>query len=122
MKKTKLDHINMVVPNLAKSLDWYINNLGFEIKGHFKQDGFEIVYIDNGSIVYELFENPSLKSSIIDHIAYISNDIIQDHTYYKGQGMQIGPISYINFIWDSGADYFFVQGVGGEKVEFVQVR
>ena len=122
MRKPKIDHINMVVPNLADSLEWYTKNLGFEIKGHFKQGGFEIVYIDNGSIVYELFENTSLKSPIIDHIAYISDDIVADHNFCKGQGLQVTPISYIDFTWDNGTDYFFVQGPGGEKVEFVQTR
>ncbi len=122
MKKPQIDHINMVVPNLAESLAWYTNNLGFEIKGHFEKDGFEIVYIDNGSIVYELFENTSLSNPIIDHIAYISDDIAKDHAYYKGLGLQVGPITHIDFIWDNGADYFFVQGAGGEKVEFLNVR
>ncbi len=122
MKKPKIDHINMVVPNLAESLAWYTKNLGFEIKGRFEKDGFEIVYIDNRSIVYELFENTSLSNPIMDHIAYISDDIAEDHAYYQGLGLQVGPITYIDFIWDRGADYFFVQGAGGEKVELIYVR
>lgn len=122
MKTPKIDHINMVVPNLAKSLEWYTKNLGFKIKGRFKQGGFEIVYIDNGSVVYELFENQSLQSPVFDHIAYVSEDIAADHAYYKAQGLQVSPISYIDFTWDNGADYFFVQGAGGEKIEFIHIR
>ncbi len=122
MKRPKIDHINMVVPNLAQSLDWYVNNLGFEVKGRFEQGGFEIVYIDNGSVVYELFENPSLTSPVIDHIAYLSEDIAADHAHYKAQGLQISPISYIDFTWERGADYFFIWGAGGEKVEFIQIK
>lgn len=117
-----IDHINMVVPKLKASVDWYINNLGFKIKGHFSQGGFEIYYLDNGSIVYELFENSSLSAPIVDHIAYASEDIEADHAYYKAQGLQVTSISYIDFTWESGADYFFVIGAGGEKVEFIHTR
>ena len=38
------------------------------------------------------------------------------------QGLQVTPISYIDFIWENGADYFFVIGEGGEKVEFIHIR
>lgn len=112
----------MIVPNLEKSLDWYVKNLGFEIKGRFKRDDFEIVYIDNGHISYEFFENASLKSPVIDHIAYISDDIQADHALCKAQGLEVTPISYIDFTWDNGTDYFFVQGPEGEKIEYVHVR
>ncbi len=118
----KIDHINMVVPNLSASLRWYTEQLGFQVKGHFSQGGFDIYYIDNGSIVYELFENRSLQAPIVDHIAYISDDIKADHAYYTAQGLQVSPISYIDFTWERGADYFFIQGAGGEKVELIQVR
>ncbi len=118
----QIDHINMIVPNIEKALAWYNQNLGFNVTGRFMQDGFEIVYLSNGSITYEMFENPSLTSPVIDHIAYLSDDINADHAYYVAQGLQVSPINYIDFIWENGADYFFVTGVGGEKVELLKNR
>ncbi len=118
----KIDHINMVVPNLEEALAWYTKNLGFEIKGRFAQGGFEIVYLDNGSVSYEFFENSSLKAPIVDHIAYVSDDIEADYAFYKAQGLSVSPINYIDFIWEQGADYFFISGVGGEKIELIKNR
>lgn len=118
----QIDHINMVVPNLESALSWYTQNLGFKVTGRFSQDGFEIVYLSNGSICYEMFENKSLISPLIDHIAYISDDIEADYAYYMSQGLQLSPIKYIDFIWDKGADYFFISGVGGEKIELIKNR
>lgn len=50
MNKPKIDHINMVVPNLANSIYWYVNNLGFEIKGHFGKGGSPTLTL-RGSVV-----------------------------------------------------------------------
>ncbi len=122
MKTPKIDHINMIVPDLAQALEWHIRYLGFEIIGQFKQGSFEIVYIKGNGIVYELFENPSLRSPIVDHIAYTSDNIAEDHAYYVSQGVQVSDISYIDFIWKNGADYFFVDGVANQKIEFIQIR
>ncbi|MFI3286371.1 MAG: VOC family protein [Rikenellaceae bacterium] len=85
----QIDHINMVVPNLEGALAWYTQNLGFKVTGRFSQGGFEILYLSNGSISYEMFENPSLKAPIADHIAYCSDDIEADHAYYVAQGLQV---------------------------------
>ena len=118
----QIDHINMIVPNLEKALAWYTHNLGFNVTGRFSQGGFEIIYLSNGSITYEMFENASLDSPVIDHIAYVSKDIEADHAYYVSQGLQVTPITYIDFVWDNGADFFFITGVGGEKVELLKNR
>lgn len=118
----KIDHINMVVPNLKKSVEWYCNNLGFSVKGHFSQGGFEIYYLDNGSVVYEMFENAGLQEPIVDHIAYISDDIQADHKFYTEAGLQVSGISNIPWTWANGADYFFVAGPAGEKIELIHIR
>ena len=117
----KIDHINIIVPDINASLEWYEKHLGFKIIGHFEKGGFEIYYLDNGSIVYELFEDKSLSAPVFDHIAYISEDIKKDHEYYLAQGLQVTPINYIDFTWEKGTYYFFITGPNGEKVELLQV-
>ncbi len=112
----------MVVPNVKESVEWYCKALGFTVKGHFSRAGFEIYYIDNGTIMYELFENKGLHAPQIDHIAYTSDDIEADHEYYRAAGFAVSPIGYIDFTWENGADYFFIEGASGEKVELIHIR
>ncbi len=123
MKTPKIDHINMRVPNMEEAIEWYTKYLGFVLKGRFKRDeNYEIVYLDNGTVVYELIENREITNSVVDHIAYISDDITADYDYYVALGLNPTPITYVDFLWDNGADYFFIDGPANEKIELIHIR
>ncbi len=119
--KRPLDHINLAVPNLEKAVDFYTNTMGFEVTHRFKKD-MEFVFITDGNLTYELLENPSLKETVIDHIAYTSEDLEADFAHFKALGMTTGEIGYLDFLFDNGVHYFFIQGAGNDKIEFCQKK
>ncbi len=119
-----IDHINLTVPNIEKALEFYTGSLGFTVQDRYKNGGMEFVFITNGKIVYELMENPLLKTATIDHIAYVSEDIEKDFQHFKEQdsSLLLGEIGYVDFLFENGVYYFFIKGAGNEKVEFCQKK
>ncbi len=124
MSEKRIDHINISVPNLARSIDYYTKVMGFTIQNRFKGGGMEFVFMSDGSTTYELMENPSLKETRIDHIAYVSDDIQKDYDAFKAinPDLLLGDIGYVDFLFENGVYYFFIKGVGNEKIEFCQKK
>ncbi|ONI44554.1 hypothetical protein AN640_05445 [Candidatus Epulonipiscium fishelsonii] len=117
----KLDHINLNVPNLEEAIKFYTEVLGFEIVNRFKSD-MEFVFITDGTITYELVENPLLDATTIEHIAYVSSDIQKDFDHFKKLGLVTTNLSYLSFMFENGVYYFFIKGAGNEKIEFCQKK
>ncbi len=124
MISRSIDHINISVPHMEKALDFYTNTLGFTIKERYTGGGMEFVFITDGSTVYELLENTALEQAKIDHIAYISEDIEADYAYFKNKdaSMLLGEVDFVDFLFEKGVYYFFIQGPGQERIEFCQKK
>ncbi len=117
----KLDHINLTVPDLAKAVDFYTNILGFKVVNRFK-NGMEFIFITDGNNTYELIENKDLKETVIDHIAYESDDIKKDYEHFEKLGLVTTNLGYLDFLFDNGVYYFFIKGSGNDKIEFIQKK
>ena len=115
----KLDHINLAVTNMEQAIKFYTEVLGFKVINRFNK-GMEFVFVSDGNITYELIENSLLKETIIDHIAYVSEDIKADYDYYNKLGITTTPLGFVDFVYDNGVHYFFIKGAGNEKIEFCQ--
>ncbi len=124
MKNYQVDHINITVPNLEESVTFYTRVLGFSLQARYKNGPMEFVFITNGNTVYELMENASLQASRMDHIAYVSQDIQADFAYFKEHHphMLLTDVGYIDFLFENGVYFFFIQGAGQEKIEFCQKK
>ncbi len=116
----KIDHINITVPNLEEAILFYTQELGCTIAHRFMGHK-EFVFLSDGINMFELVEDTSLTQSVMDHIAYVSEDIQQDYAYYQKLGCVSTPLGYIDFLFDNGMDYFFING-GNSKIEFCQKR
>lgn len=116
-----LDHINLKVPNLEQSIAFFTEHMGFVVTERFKQ-GMEFVFLSDGNVTYELLEDQTLQGAIIDHLAYVSEDIQKDYAYYEALGMTTTSISCVDFLFENGVEYFFIQGKGNEKIEFCMKR
>ncbi len=116
-----LDHINLTVPNIESAVEFYTKVMGFEVKERYK-DGMEFVFITDGKITYELIENSFAKSTVIDHIAYASEDIEKDFEHFKSLGLATTEVGFIDFLFEKGVYYFFIKGSANEKIEFCQRR
>ncbi len=116
-----LDHINLFVPNLEKAIDFYTNTLGFKIKERFKNDsGKEFIFVTDGAITYEILEKPELENTVIDHVAYVSEDIKADYEHFSGLGLTTTDLNSIDFLFENGVSYFFIKGAGNDRIEFCQ--
>ncbi len=124
LKDKNIDHINLTVPNLEKSIEFYTKTLGFKMTDRFSDGEMDFVFITNGKIVYELLEDPTLKETKLDHIAYTSKDIQADYDYFKNLNIDLllGEIDYLDFLFENGVYYFFIKGTGNEKIEFCQMK
>ncbi len=119
MSKSIIDHISFSVPNMQEAIDFYAS-LGFGLTGRYSGDGMEFVFISDGVTTYELLENNILGKTVIDHVAYVSQDIKADFERYAAQGLTTTKLGAVDFLFENGVQYFFIKGAGGEKIEFCQ--
>lgn len=82
----------------------------------------EFVFVSDGNITYEIFEKEGVQGTVIDHIAYASEDIKADYDYYNKLGLIHIELGYADFLFDNGMDYFFIIGKNNEKIELCQRR
>ncbi len=120
MNNYQLDHINLKVKDLEKTITYYTDLLGFEVSARFMGPNREFVFITNGEITYELLEYPDIEVGFVDHLAYISKDINKDYMYFKKLGLTTTEVGFIDFLFDKGVNYFFIEGTNGEKIEFCE--
>lgn len=121
LKNRAIDHINIMVPNLEMAVQYYTETLGCELTNRFKKDK-EFVFVSDGTVTYELMEDTSLSAGVIDHIAYISEDIQADYDYYAKLGLTTTELGYIHFLFENGVYYFFIKGAANERIEFCQKK
>ncbi len=115
----EIDHINLNVPNIEESVAFYTERLGFKVVNRFKSD-MKFVFITDGNITYELIEDSTLDDAVLEHIAYVSEDIKSDFDYFSKLGITTTPLGYVDFLFENGVHYFFIKGAGNEKIEFCQ--
>ncbi|ONI37660.1 hypothetical protein AN639_12130 [Candidatus Epulonipiscium fishelsonii] len=117
----KIDHINVTVPNLEKAIEFYTNVLGYKVTHKFKGNDMEFIFVSDGNVTYEIIQG-DVSQAKFDHIAYVSEDIKADYNYYKNLDSNLlqGEVNYLDFLFEAGMYYFFIQGPNGESIEFCQ--
>ncbi len=125
LKNRKHHHLNITVVNLEQAKKWYVEMLDFEITGEFQSaDGMKAVFLTNGEETYEIFEDTTLEKSVIDHIAYQSDNLQADYDFFKKKGANFitDGIQHAEWIFENGVDYFFILSPTNEKIEYCQAR
>lgn len=116
-----LDHINLAVPNIEEAEDFYVNTLGFTISGDFQTPNGRYLFVSKDGVTYEIVENTELETAKVGHIALKSDDIEKDYNTLKANGAKMrGQIGQVKFIFN-GAKFFFIEGVAGEPIEYIQL-
>lgn len=120
----KFDHINIKVPDLEKAIKYYTETMNFYIRDRYTKGDMDFVFITDGDMVYELLEDKNSEQAYFDHIAYQSDDIEKDYNYYKNLDPNLlsTEIEFIDFLFENGVYYFFINGAGNEKIEFCQKK
>jgi glyoxylase I family protein len=95
----RIDHVEIVPRNAEKTMDFYIDILGFRIKGRneVKMPPMrEVIYLQLGDTVIEIIsvDDPKLKSEIPWQVGYRGialevQDMAKAVDYLKGKGIPI---------------------------------
>lgn len=123
----KLDHIGIQTVDSEKDAKWYMEKLGFTLKGKFKSSrgDFYTWFVTNGPVTYELSQKADLDPKLqgkVDHIALNSNDIEADYKAALDAGLTVitNGIESIPSRWEHGCRYFKVASATGEAIEINQ--
>jgi len=123
----KLDHIGLQVPDSEADAKFYMEKLGFSLKGKFKSSRGEFYtwFVTNGPVTYEISQKADIEPAAMgkpNHIAIVSNDIEADYKYCVENGYEICTkgIEDIPSRWERGCRYFKIKSPAGEEIEFNQ--
>ncbi|MBQ8306352.1 MAG: VOC family protein [Blautia sp.] len=128
-----LQHIGIIVPDVQKSAEWYIERSGFVKEGDFWADGSHAIFVRNpaSNVLFELIQRPpgseealeaERSGGHIDHVAYEVADLPLEFEHAKEAGMDIiEGICDVPTFWDNGFQYFLVHSAGREKIEYCWV-
>ncbi len=123
----KLDHIGIQTVDSEKDANWYMEKLGFKLKGKFKSSrgDFYTWFVTNGEVTYELSQKADLDPMLqgkVDHIALNSADIEADYKACLDAGLTISTngIESIPSRWENGCRFFKVVSATGESIEINQ--
>ena len=124
-------HVGLSVGDLAASIAWYENTLGFVLDRTYRIDAIpaQIAEMYRGDMRIELFEaegaapmsedrrhpNLDVKTHGMKHVAYITPDLKALTTELVAKGADIVWIK--EFPWGSNA---FIRDNSGNLIEFVQ--
>lgn len=117
-----IDHINLSVPNLNDAVEFYTKTLGFKIVAEFQKGEMKFVFVSNGTISYEIMQNPGFQVGTLEHMAYSSIDLQKDYEYFKSLDGDIvlTEINFVKELFENGMYYFFIKSPTGERIEFCQ--
>lgn len=127
IKNRNMGHIGLATNDLEKDVQWYIDVLGFEVLGKFKNGEDTVYFLKNCDVVYEIYPaNPPLSPEVsgkIDHYSFDSKDIEADYKYCVEHGYEIctDGIEGIPTFFENGVRYFKILSPTGEQLEFCQV-
>lgn len=123
----KLDHIGLQCVDSEKDAMWYIEKLGFTLKGKFKSSrgDFYTWFVTNGDVTFEISQKADLDPMLqgkVDHVALNSTDIEADYKACVDAGLTISTngIESIPSRWANGCRFFKVVSATGESIEINQ--
>lgn len=129
---TTIHHVGLVVSDLERSLAWYHEYFGFELRARTSvpEKGLEFAYIRRGDFELELFMQSGSKrvhgrdvfeafhQQGIPHLAFGSDDLDATYAWAKNENLTIILEPQSNDAM--GVRYFFVVDPDGIQIEFVQ--
>jgi len=93
---TRVDHIDLKVPDLTIALDFFAG-LGFvEIRRTPARGSVEIALSGQGQVIFELREDPGLDRFVMDHIAFGSTDQAVDVATLTAAGRSFQPGEHLH--------------------------
>ena len=122
---TGLQHIGIPSYDVKKSIQWYVDTLGFAcIEEKTLDDGTQVGFVKKENLVLELYttDEKSRLEGRIDHIALNVKNIETAFEVMKQKDCTVldDEIQGLPF-FEKGVRFFTVLGPSGERVEFNQI-
>lgn len=118
-----INHLGVVVSNLAKSEDFYCQALGCTLSGRWQNDELKAVNLLCAGLTIELLEyvNPSqtyIPAGVINHLAFKVQDIAAQMERLTKLGVAFESAS--PKIVSGNKKIVFFRGPDGERIELVE--
>ncbi|WP_420867145.1 VOC family protein [Arthrobacter nitrophenolicus] len=83
----RIDHIDVRVPSLSEA-EHFLLGLGFEVRRRHdgERSSVEMALPGDGQVFFEIREDTTLESSIVDHIAFAAGDVSDTVTVLQNAG------------------------------------
>ena len=126
-----LQHLGIPAVDLQKSIDWYVELLGFELieEKNLPDANCHAAFVKKGNLVIELYQNDAemvkevagRKDGHIDHLALHVKNVHAAFAELKAAGctMLDSEVQSLPF-FENGVAWFTILGPNNEKVEFNQ--
>lgn len=123
-------HTGMPVKDAKAAAEWYIENLGFTMKGFFTEGTTDLAFVEKDGYVIEFIapqEGP-LREAILNgecdsihHVAFEVEDVEKAHEEALALGYNITVPITQNSIFENGTKYFMGTTPDGQLLEFSQM-
>lgn len=120
-------HMMIRVMDEAKSVAFYDQAFGLEVKNRFDFEGFTLVYLKNDENDFEVEltinhgrTEPYTHGTGYGHLAVSTDDVAREHGRATAAGLNPTPVK--EFFRDGAllAKFFFLQDPDGYKIEVLQ--
>jgi len=126
MKISGLAHIGVFVSDLERSIAFYRDILGFEVRHQNEVDGIKVAFVNLGDLTLELILSPEEVSKrsdgIVAHIAMKVNGIEAVAAALKEKGIVFeSDIFFAEHFWAKGSKWITFRGPDNEHLELTEV-
>ncbi|MBL3592714.1 MAG: VOC family protein [Synergistaceae bacterium] len=116
-----LTHLGLLVRNLERSRDFYVDVLGCREQRRLERPGTRLLFLESGGATIELVEKADLpypdEACKTIHLAFEVLDVKAEIEILKRRGIPLESDEPIPF---QGGHIFFFSGPDGEKIELCE--
>src|SRR5262245_64152412 len=98
----RLDHLTIPVSDVARSRDWYTNNLGLQVEFEIPQRK-TVALKDDGDLTLFLYENPEIKVAPSCTLTFQVDDVDAKHRELSARGVAFDKAPQ-KLMWGYGAE------------------
>ncbi|MDR3540645.1 MAG: VOC family protein [Desulfosporosinus sp.] len=118
---TGVEHIGIKVLELEKTIQFYIEVLGFKLLKRIKPGDVELVFLELGGTIVELVEvidGHRLEDGVVNHLALRVSDIFKAIEHLQSHQVELSSTEPMAL--EEGQYNFFFRGPSGERLELYQ--
>lgn len=112
---TQIDHVSVLVTDLARSRHFYRDVLGLKEIAKPKTFDFKVLWFDLGNQQLHLLQKPHPDTRSPRHFALRVGNVEAARGHFRGRGIEIQETTAI-----PNCDRFFISDPDGNRIEIIQ--